>query len=116
MKNLTTLHGTHSGKGLARDQVLLLRVCIMSHGGSSASGLPTLSLTIPSRSFSGYASINSVMSEVRDPVRTIKLAAPLGVFCVTVVYLFINVSYFAVVSKKDILESRQIIALVMAQN
>lgn len=33
-------------------------------------------------------------------------------FSVTAVYLFINVAYFSVVSKKDILESRQIVAFV----
>jgi len=72
-------------------------------------------LNSSSRSFDGYSSVNYVLSEVRDPVRTIKRAAPLGLISVTVVYLFINISYFAVVSKKDILESQRIVALVMAQ-
>ena len=71
------------------------------------------SLTTSSRSFIGYSSVNSVLSEVRDPVRTIKLAAPLAVICVATVYFFINISYFAVVSKRDILESKQIVALVI---
>ena len=66
-----------------------------------------------SRSFIGYASINSVLSEVRDPVRTIKLAAPLAMISVSAVYLFINISYYAVVSKTDILESQRIVALVI---
>ena len=70
-------------------------------------------LTTSSRSFIGYASINSVLSEVRNPVRTVKLAAPLAMICVAAVYLFINISYFAVVSKKDILESKRIVALVI---
>ena len=73
-------------------------------------------MTVYLRSFSGYTSVNDVLSEVRDPVRTIKLAAPLALLCVTMVYLFINISYFAVVSKKDILESQRIVALVTAQN
>ena len=70
-------------------------------------------LMTSSRSFVGYASINSVLSEVRDPVRTIKLAAPLAMISVTAVYLFINISYYAVVSKGDILESQRIVALVI---
>jgi amino acid transporter len=86
----------------------------MSYGEPSAPYI-CLVLTISSRSFSGYASVNTVLSEVRDPVRTIKLAAPLAVLCVTAVYLFINVSYFAVVSKKDILESQRIVVSVTAQ-
>jgi amino acid transporter len=114
MRNPTTLHGTHSGKVLARDQVLLLTVCIMSYGINFGL-LHVFSLTT-SRSFVGYTSINSVLSEVRDPVRTVKLAAPLAMISITAVYFFINISYLAVVSKRDILESRQIIALVKAQN
>jgi amino acid transporter len=69
-------------------------------------------LTTSSRSFIGYASINSVLSEVRDPVRTIRLAAPLAMISVAAVYFFINISYYAVVSKTDILESQRIVALV----
>jgi len=68
-----------------------------------------------SRCFMGYSSVNYVLSEVRDPVRTIKRAAPLSMVSVTVVYLFINISYFAVVSKKDVLESKQIVVSVVAQ-
>ena len=112
MKNLTISHGTHSGKDLVRDQVLLSTVCIMSYGENHLLQEYFL-LTTSSRSFIGYASINSVLSEVRDPIRTIRLAAPLAVFSVAAVYIFINISYFAVVSKRDILESKRIVALVM---
>ena len=70
-------------------------------------------LTTSSRSFNGYTSVNCVLSEVRDPVRTIRLAAPLAMISVTTVYLFINISYYAVVSKGDILESQRIVALVI---
>jgi amino acid transporter len=57
-----------------------------------------------------------VLSEVRDPVRTIKRAAPFAMLSVTVVYLLVNVAYFAVVSKSDILNSRQIIAALFFRN
>lgn len=63
-------------------------------------------------SFIGYANANYALSEVRDPVRTIKRAAPLAMSAVTVVYMFVNVAYFAVVSKNDILGSRRIVACV----
>ena len=56
-------------------------------------------LMIYPSSLIGYASVNFLLSEVPDSVRTIKLAVPLALLCATVVYLFINVSYFAVVSK-----------------
>ena len=56
-----------------------------------------------------------MLSEVRDPIRTIKLAAPLAMMGVTAVYLLINISYFAVVSKTDILESQRIVVLVITE-
>ena len=62
------------------------------------------------RSFMGYSNANYALSEVKDPVKTLKRAAPLAMFFVTSVYLFINVAYFAVVSKTDILESKHIVA------
>ena len=65
------------------------------------------------RSFIGYSSINYVLSEVRDPVRTIRLAASLAMISVATIYFFINISYYAVVSKRDILESQRIVALVI---
>lgn len=47
---------------------------------------------------------------MKDPVKTLKRAAPIAVVFVTSVYLFINIAYFGVVSKRDILESERIIA------
>jgi hypothetical protein len=41
---------------------------------------------------------------VRDPIRTIKRAAPLAMILVAIAYLAVNVAYFAVVSKQDMLE------------
>jgi amino acid transporter len=68
------------------------------------------------RSFIGYSNANYALSEVRDPVRTIKRAAPLAMFAVSAVYLFINVAYFSVVSKTDILESKRIVAALYFRN
>jgi len=67
-------------------------------------------------SFIGYSNANYALSEIRDPVRTIMRAAPLAMVSVTSVYLFINVAYFAVVSKTDILESRRIVAALYFRN
>ncbi|KAF8157117.1 APC amino acid permease [Crassisporium funariophilum] len=67
-------------------------------------------------SFIGYSNANYALSEVRDPVRTIKRAAPLAMISVTAVYLFINIAYFSVVSKTDILESRRIVAALYFRN
>lgn len=47
-------------------------------------------------------------------MRTIKRAAPLAIVSVATVYMLVNIAYFAVVSKTDILGSRQIVAWVYA--
>ena len=63
-----------------------------------------------SRCFNGYSNANYALSEVRDPVRTIKRAAPLALFTVTLVYILANVSYFAVVSKTEMLNGGRVVA------
>ncbi|KAH8115936.1 amino acid transporter [Phellopilus nigrolimitatus] len=67
-------------------------------------------------SFVGYSNANYALSEVRDPVRTIKRAAPLAMLCVTLVYILVNISYFAVVSKEDILDGGRIVAALFFRN
>ncbi|KIK91291.1 hypothetical protein PAXRUDRAFT_149821 [Paxillus rubicundulus Ve08.2h10] len=67
-------------------------------------------------SYVGYSNANYALSEVRDPVRTIKRAAPLAMFFVTFVYLAVNVAYFAVVSKADMLGGGTIPAALFFRN
>lgn len=64
----------------------------------------------PCRSFIGYSNANYALSEVRDPVRTIKRAAPLAMCLITLAYLLVNVAYFAVVPKEEVLSSGRIVA------
>ncbi|KAI0342263.1 APC amino acid permease [Trametopsis cervina] len=61
-------------------------------------------------SFIGYSNANYALSEIRDPIRTIKLAAPLAMFSITIVYMLVNIAYYAVVDKQEILGSGRIIA------
>ncbi|KAG6843758.1 hypothetical protein H0H93_000231, partial [Arthromyces matolae] len=63
-------------------------------------------------SFIGYQGANYVLSEVKDPIRTMKRGAPLAMLFVTLVYIFVNIAYFAAVSKNDILESRRIVVYI----
>ncbi|KAF8838468.1 amino acid transporter [Paxillus ammoniavirescens] len=67
-------------------------------------------------SYIGYSNANYALSEVRDPIRTIKRAAPLAMFFVTFVYLAVNVAYFAVVSKADMLGGGTIPAALFFRN
>ncbi|KAG9311599.1 APC amino acid permease [Chiua virens] len=66
--------------------------------------------------YSGYSNANYVLSEVRDPIKTIKLAAPLAMCIVAFVYASTNMAYFAVVSKADILHGGTIPAALFFRN
>ncbi|KIJ63769.1 hypothetical protein HYDPIDRAFT_175819 [Hydnomerulius pinastri MD-312] len=67
-------------------------------------------------SYIGYSNANYALSEVRDPIRTIKRAAPLAMIFVAFVYISINVAYFAVVSKADMLGGGTIPAALFFRN
>ncbi|KAH9852455.1 amino acid transporter [Lenzites betulinus] len=60
--------------------------------------------------FIGYSNANYALAEVRDPVRTMKRAAPLAMLSVTLVYMLVNVAYLAVVDKEEIVGSGRIVA------
>ena len=72
--------------------------------------LPVTDLFFLIRSFIGYSNANYALSEVRNPVRTIKLAAPLAMLLVTSMYFLVNIAYYSVVDKQAILDSGQIAA------
>ena len=48
-------------------------------------------------SYSGWQNANYVLNEVKDPIRTIKIAGPLGLGITSTLYIFANVAYFAYV-------------------
>lgn len=47
--------------------------------------------------YAGWSNVNYVLNEVRNPVRTLKIAGPLGLGICAVLYLLANVSYFSYV-------------------
>ncbi|KAH9836156.1 high affinity methionine permease [Rhodofomes roseus] len=55
--------------------------------------------------YGGWSSVNYVMNNVRDPVRTLKISAPLGLTICAVLYLLANVAYFAAATKEEIANS-----------
>ncbi|KAK7678702.1 hypothetical protein QCA50_018284 [Cerrena zonata] len=61
-------------------------------------------------SFIGYSNANYSLSEVKNPVRSMKIAAPLAMISISIVYFLVNIAYFAVVSKEEILGSGRIAA------
>ena len=60
-----------------------------------------------SRSWSNAA---YVLNEVRRPVRTLKIAGPLGLGICGVLYLLANVAYFAAATPKEIKASGTTVA------
>src|SRR6266571_3292697 len=48
-------------------------------------------------SYSGWQNANYVLNEVKNPIRTIKIAGPLGLGITSALYIFANVAYFAYV-------------------
>lgn len=49
-------------------------------------------------SYQGYDQVNAILSEVRNPVRTLKIAMPVAMAIVTTLNILANVAYFAGVS------------------
>ncbi|EIW78154.1 amino acid transporter [Coniophora puteana RWD-64-598 SS2] len=52
--------------------------------------------------FAGWSNVNSVLNNVRNPVRTLKISGPLGLGICAVLYLFANIAYFSAATKEEI--------------
>ena len=48
-------------------------------------------------SYSGWQYANYVLNDVKDPIRTIEIAGPLGLGITSALYIFANIAYFAYV-------------------
>lgn len=60
--------------------------------------------------FRGYSTANQVLSEIRNPIPTLKLAAPIALSLVSIGYVLANIAFFLVVSKDDFRSSGVVIA------
>ncbi|KAL6248079.1 methionine permease [Rhinocladiella similis] len=67
-------------------------------------------------SYIGYSNANYALSETKDPVRTLKRAAPTALIAVSILYMLVNISYFAAVSKEEIASSGRILAASFFRN
>ena len=54
-------------------------------------------------SYSGWQNVNYVLNNVKNPVRTLKIAGPLGLGITSALYILANISYFASVDRSDYL-------------
>ena len=54
---------------------------------------------------SRWSNVAYVLNEVRNPVKTLKVAGPLGLGTCAVLYMLANVAYFAAATPKEISKS-----------
>ncbi|THH09135.1 hypothetical protein EW146_g8776 [Bondarzewia mesenterica] len=66
--------------------------------------------------YDGWSNVNYVLNDVKNPVRTLKIAGPLGLGVVTILYMLANVAYFAATIKAEILESGVTVAALFFKN
>lgn len=61
-------------------------------------------------SFVGYSNVNYALGEVKNPVRSLKIAGPVSLISIAILYIFVNISYFAVVPKEKMISSKLVLA------
>ncbi|KAL5532023.1 hypothetical protein ACEPAF_5587 [Sanghuangporus sanghuang] len=79
-------------------------------GSSPSSGDYATAMFKVINAYAGWSNINYVLNEVKDPVRTLKIAGPLGLGICAVSYIFANIAYFAASTKEEILASSVTVA------
>ncbi|GAM36374.1 hypothetical protein TCE0_018f05416 [Talaromyces pinophilus] len=67
-------------------------------------------------SYAGYTNAFGLVNEMTNPTKTLRWSAPSSLIVVTILYILVNVAYFSVASREDILSSKQIAAAVFFQN
>lgn len=67
-------------------------------------------------SYIGYSNANYALAETKNPVKTLKLAAPLALGGIAILYMLANIAYFAAVPKDEILSSGRILAASFFRN
>ncbi|RDA89797.1 hypothetical protein CP533_3327, partial [Ophiocordyceps camponoti-saundersi (nom. inval.)] len=67
-------------------------------------------------SYGGWSSANQVLGELKQPRRTLAVAAPLAVGIVTALYLLVNIAYFSAITKSELASSEVLVAGVFFRN
>ncbi|KAL4782555.1 amino acid transporter [Aspergillus varians] len=66
--------------------------------------------------FHGYDNVNAVLSEVKRPHKTLRIALPVAMGAITVLYILANIAYFSAVPKEEFIHSDTTIAASMFKN
>ncbi|KAB5529046.1 amino acid/polyamine transporter I [Coniochaeta sp. 2T2.1] len=67
-------------------------------------------------SYKGWENANYVVGELQHPRRTLSIAAPLAVGGVTILYVLVNVAYFAAIPMDDLATSEVLVAGLFFRN
>ncbi|KAI6039605.1 amino acid permease-domain-containing protein [Pisolithus marmoratus] len=68
------------------------------------------------KAYAGWSNVNYVLNDVRNPVRTLKIAGLLGLGICTLLYILANVAYFAAATKTEIEDSGVTVAALFFKN
>ncbi|KZO94864.1 amino acid transporter [Calocera viscosa TUFC12733] len=66
--------------------------------------------------YGGWSTVNYVLNNVKNPVRTLMIAGPLGLGLCFVFYLFANIAYFAAATPEEIKSSGVTVASLFFRN
>lgn len=86
-----------------------------NYGGTGAYGYSTALLQII-YSYKGWENANYVLGELKNPRKTLAIAAPIAIGGVTILYVLANVAYFAAISKDDLATSEVLVAGLFFRN
>ncbi|KAJ5198618.1 uncharacterized protein N7498_007735 [Penicillium cinerascens] len=74
-------------------------------GSSTSSNMYATALFKVLNSYAGWSNAEYVLNEIRNPVRTLKIAAPIGLFICGTLYILANVAYYAAATPEKIAAS-----------
>ena len=63
--------------------------------------------------FSGWNSVHTVSSEIKDPVRTFKIAGPFSLLIIAATYLFTNLAYLIVIPPEELANGRTLVGSIL---
>ncbi|KAF9545394.1 high affinity methionine permease [Agrocybe pediades] len=67
-------------------------------------------------SYIGFSNVNYALSEVKNPQRTVRIAGPLAIAVVTVLYVLANIAYFSAATKEEITSGGRLVAALLFRN
>lgn len=65
--------------------------------------------------YGGWSTVHNVQNEIKDPVRTFKIAGPASLLIITLTYICTNLAYLVVLSDKEMVESGKLIGSLLFQ-